>query len=82
LAPAQGISHTLLSMGPWSKRDDTIVHDEYPYNAEPAASALDQRPLTPLDTFYSRNHGPIQQIDPDAWRLELDGMVKRSLTCL
>ncbi|MEV4511676.1 sulfite oxidase [Dactylosporangium sp. NPDC049525] len=67
-------------MGQWAKRDDTIVHEEDPYNAEPVLSALDRLPLTPLDTFYSRNHGPIQQIDPDAWRLEVGGLVDRTLT--
>jgi sulfite oxidase len=67
-------------MGLWAKRDDTIVHEEDPYNAEPTPSALDRRPVTPLDAFYGRNHGPIQQIDPDAWHLELGGLVDRPLT--
>jgi sulfite oxidase len=66
-------------MGEWDKRDDMIVHQAYPYNAEPPRAALDGLPLTPLDTFYSRNHGPIQQIDPDDWRLTVDGLVEHPL---
>jgi len=59
----------------WQKRDDTVVHELDPYNAEPACAALDGHPLTPLDTFYSRNHGPIPTIEPDRWRLRLDGLL-------
>ncbi|SDY41641.1 sulfite dehydrogenase (cytochrome) subunit SorA apoprotein [Micromonospora pattaloongensis] len=57
-----------------------IVHSADPYNAEPPRAALDGHPVTPLDTFYSRNHGPIPRLDPDAWRLEVDGLVERPLT--
>lgn len=67
-------------MGNWGKRDDMIVHDVEPYNAEPPCAMLDGRSLTPLDTFYSRNHGPVQQIDPDEWRLDVDGLVDTPLT--
>jgi sulfite oxidase len=62
------------------KRDDFIVHQEYPLNAEPTSAALDGRPLTPLDTFYCRNHGPIQHADPDRWRLQVDGLVDHPLS--
>ncbi|MDT5028322.1 MAG: sulfite oxidase [Micromonosporaceae bacterium] len=63
-------------MGEWNKRDDMIVHQSDPYNAEPPRAVLDGLSLTPLDSFYGRNHGPIQQIDPDAWRLTVDGLVE------
>ncbi|NJC74065.1 sulfite oxidase [Planosporangium thailandense] len=56
-----------------------IVHSIDPYNAEPPRAALDGAALTPLDTFYSRNHGPVPRIDPRAWRLEVDGLVERTL---
>lgn len=67
-------------MGPWAKRDDMIVHTVEPYNAEPPRSALAGRTLTPVETFYSRNHGPIPEIAPDAWRLELTGLLDRPRT--
>lgn len=60
-----------------TKRDDMIVHEQEPYNAEPPPSALARHALTPIDTFYARNHGPIPRIDADEWRLHVDGMVDR-----
>jgi sulfite oxidase len=67
-------------MGKWGKRDDMLVHEADPHNAEPSPAALDGQPLTPLDAFYARNHGPIPQLDPDAWRLRVDGLVDQPLT--
>jgi sulfite oxidase len=69
-----------MGHGEWGKRDDMLVHEADPYNAEPPRTALDGRPLTPLDAFYGRNHGPIPQLDPDAWRLRVDGLVEHPLT--
>ena len=53
----------------WNKRADTRVHEVDPYNAEPSPAALAAESLTADDTFYSRNHGPIPDIDPAQWRL-------------
>jgi sulfite oxidase len=66
-------------MGLWDKRDDMIVHESDPYNAEPAPGALADRMLTPLDSFYGRNHGPVPVIDPRAWRLRIGGLADRDL---
>lgn len=63
----------------WGKRDDMVVHHEDPFNAEPPPSALADRPLTPVDAFYSRNHGPIPDVDPATWELWVDGLVEREL---
>ena len=68
-------------MGPWDKRDDMLVHEQSPYNAEPPPGALADRILTPLDTFYSRNHGPVPDIDPQAWRLSVGGLADTTWTC-
>lgn len=51
-------------MRDWGKRDDTIVHGEDPYNAEPSRAALAENAVTPADVFYSRNHGPIRRSIP------------------
>jgi sulfite oxidase len=67
-------------MGAWGKRNDMIVHSTDPYNAEPPGAALDGLPLTPTDTFYGRNHGPIPRLDPDTWQVEVDGLVEQPLT--
>jgi sulfite oxidase len=66
-------------LGAWGKRDDMIVHETDPYNAEPACDALAGRMLTPLDSFYARNHGPVPLIDPQEWRLTVDGLVEHDL---
>ena len=66
-------------MGLWGKRDDMIVHQEDPYNAEPPRAALAGRMVTPVDAFYGRNHGPIPVIDAGRWRLRVGGLVRRPL---
>jgi sulfite oxidase len=66
-------------MGLWGKRDDMIVHDEHPYNAEAPPGALAGRMLTPMDSFYGRNHGPVPYPDLLAWRLRVSGLVRHDL---
>jgi sulfite oxidase len=63
----------------WGKRDDMVVHDKEPFNAEPPPAALAGRPLTPVEAFYSRNHGPFPDLDPATWRLVVDGLVDREV---
>ncbi len=65
-------------MGMWDKRDDMRVHQTEPYNAEPPPDALEAQ-ITPVDTFYGRNHGPIPRIDTASWRLRVDGLVDHRL---
>ena len=66
-------------MPAWGKRNGTLVHRDEPFNAEPARAALAEQALTPADVFYSRNHGPIPEVDPADWRLRVDGLVDRPL---
>lgn len=61
----------------WGKRHDMVVHNSDPYNAEPARDALAEHHVTAIDTFYSRNHGPVPAIDAATWRLRVDGLVQR-----
>jgi sulfite oxidase len=63
----------------YGKRDDLIVHERDPFNAETDLAALAESPLTATDAFYVRNHGPVPQIDADAWRLRVHGSVEREL---
>ena len=63
----------------WGKRDDMTVHEHEPYNAEPTRAALAVGHLTPTDTFYTRNHGPVPELDPGRWRLRVDGLVRGDL---
>jgi len=63
----------------WGKRDDMIVREDLPFNAEPPASVLAAAVITPVDTFYSRNHGPFPDIAPREWRLTVGGSVDAPL---
>src|SRR5258708_1642629 len=60
------------------KREDLIVHEQEPFNAETGLAALEQ-PLTATDAFYVRGHGAVPDVDPSAWRLRVDGLVDREL---
>ena len=64
----------------WGKRDDMVVHQIDPYNAEPPRRAMAGQDITPVDTFYSRNHGPVPELDHRAWTLRVDGLVDRPAT--
>jgi sulfite oxidase len=66
-------------MGRFGKRDDLVVHEQEPFNAETGVGSLDD-PVTATDAFYVRGHGTVPEIDPDAWRLRVDGMVGRELS--
>ncbi|HEX3834993.1 MAG TPA: sulfite oxidase [Solirubrobacteraceae bacterium] len=59
------------------KRGDMVVHTVDPYNAEPPRAALAAAPLTPLDAFYVRNHGPVPATRTASYRLCIDGLVVR-----
>jgi sulfite oxidase len=61
-------------MPPFGKSPDTIVHQDEPLNAEPPRAGLAGAPITPLERFYVRNHGPVPG---DAGPLRLDGLVQR-----
>lgn len=57
----------------WGKRDDMLVHQDEPFNAEPPPGVLAADGLTSVDAFYSRNHGPVPELDPGSWRLSVTG---------
>lgn len=59
----------------WDKREGMVVHGRAPYNAEPARRALAEHHLTPIDTFYSRNHAAVPDVAASDWRLRVDGLV-------
>lgn len=61
------------------KRDDIIVHEQDPYNAEPPRDVLGASLVTPTDAFYSRNHGSMPEVDPQGWRLRIGGRVEHEV---
>ncbi len=66
-------------MSRYGKREDLIVHEEEPFNAETGLAALGQRSLTATDAFYVRGHGAVPEIDHASWRLRVHGLVEREL---
>lgn len=54
-----------------------ITRTETPFNAEPSAEALLHDWLTPWEAFYVRSHGAVPQINLDAYRLKIEGLVER-----
>ncbi len=56
-----------------------IVHGDQPYNAEPPLGRLRAAYRTPARDFYVRSHGDLPEIDPDSWRLIVDGAVGTAL---
>ena len=43
-----------------------------PWNAEPPVDELQKTFVTPNELFFVRNHNPVPDIDPDAWRLTVE----------
>jgi sulfite oxidase len=66
-------------VGRFDKRDDLIVHEQEPFNAETGPGSLLES-LTATEAFYVRAHGPVPEIDPGAWRLRVEGLVERELS--
>lgn len=64
----------------WGKREDMVVYGTSPFNSEPPLSALAGSDVTPLDAFYTRNHGEIPIIGRAEWQLTVGGLVDRELT--
>jgi sulfite oxidase len=63
----------------YGKRD-LIVYEDEPFNAETERGALIEAPVTATDAFYVRGHGPVPELDPEAFRLRVGGLVHRELT--
>jgi sulfite oxidase len=66
-------------MSSFGKRADMVVHEEEPFNAETGLAALAEGPVTATDAFYVRGHAAVPEIDPEAWRLRVHGLVEREL---
>lgn len=56
-----------------------IVRSEEPFNAEPPLDRLRSSFFTAQADFYVRSHGNVPELDGDAHRLRVDGMVGKPL---
>jgi sulfite oxidase len=64
----------------YGKRDDMIVYEDEPFNAETGIASLMERPVTATDAFYVRSHGTVPDCGYDEYRLRVDGAVERELS--
>jgi sulfite oxidase len=64
----------------YGKRDDMIVYEHEPFNAETGITSLMERPVTATDAFYVRSHGTVPECGHDDYRLRVDGAVERELS--
>ena len=59
---------------------DLIFRTTDPRNAEPELAKLVKSWITPTELFYVRSHAPNPVIDPQQFRLSVEGMVRRPVT--
>jgi len=62
------------------KHPDLVVRERTPYNGGPPPALQRASFLTPNDLFFVRNHAPVPAVDPDSYRLTVDGAVERPLS--
>ncbi|XP_068827118.1 sulfite oxidase, mitochondrial [Capricornis sumatraensis] len=68
--------------------DDPIRHSalkvntQCPFNAEPPAELLTENYITPNPIFFTRNHLPVPNVDPDTYRLNVVGPPGGQSLCL
>src|SRR4051812_44501796 len=55
-----------------------VIREREPQNLESDFSRLDSF-ITPTDQFYIRNHFAIPKLDPQSWRLKVEGAVRSPL---
>lgn len=57
-----------------------VVHRAHPLNCETSIPALIGGVVMPSAHFYVRNHFQIPALDPSTWRLNVGGLVERTLS--
>lgn len=68
------------AVGQEKTRDSVLkVLTRKPLNAEPALEDLTQSWMTPVQYFYVRSHAPNPEIDPNSFRLKVEGLVDKPL---
>jgi sulfite oxidase len=56
-----------------------VVRSANPFNAEAALDRLAADWITPLESFYVRNHGETPRLESEGYQFTVDGLVKRPL---
>ncbi|XP_043302142.1 sulfite oxidase, mitochondrial isoform X1 [Cervus canadensis] len=58
------------------------VNTQHPFNAEPPPELLTENYITPNPIFFTRNHLPVPNVDPDTYRLNVAGPPGGQSLCL
>lgn len=69
-------------MNAYGKTSAFRVIEETPFNGGTPLNdeAMLESALTPNDLFFVRNHGDVPEVDPETYRLQIDGLVERPLS--
>ena len=62
-----------------AKRLDARGLDREPLNAETPLELLSRTTITPTELFFVRTHGAVPEVDPTAYRLTVNGLVREPL---
>lgn len=65
---------------PFGKLPGFLVRQSSPYNGGPAPERVIRDFETPNELFFVRNHGDVPAVDPETYRLTVDGLVRRPLS--
>lgn len=63
-----------------AKHPDLLVRQNEPFNGGPPPDLLVSDAVTPTELFFVRNHGPIPDVAPAAFRLHIGGLVYRTVS--
>ncbi|MXQ97789.1 hypothetical protein E5288_WYG018385 [Bos mutus] len=86
LSPDDKAPSILKTSDPYA--DDPIRHSalkvntQRPFNAEPPPELLTENYITPNPIFFTRNHLPVPNVDPDTYRLNVVGPPGGQSLCL
>lgn len=77
LNPEDNVSPTLEASDPYandpSRHPALRINSQRPFNAEPPPELLTENYITPNPIFFTRNHLPVPNVDPDTYRLHIVG---------
>uniref|UniRef100_A0A8C9PCC7 Sulfite oxidase, mitochondrial n=1 Tax=Spermophilus dauricus TaxID=99837 RepID=A0A8C9PCC7_SPEDA len=77
LKPEDSAPPTLETSDPYAhdpmRHPALKVNSQRPFNAEPPPELLTENYITPNPIFFTRNHLPVPNLDPDTYRLHIVG---------
>lgn len=77
LNPKDNVTPTLETSDPYAndpvRHPALKVNSQRPFNAEPPPELLTENYITPNSIFFTRNHLPVPNLDPDTYRLHVVG---------